>query len=85
MKTTLVRMRILYRDIGQAEGTMDDFLRCYAKLRERAEKMELTQVAADLDKAVLGARDLINASARTRITLSDAMNQQRALRGIRPA
>jgi hypothetical protein len=47
-------MRILQRDIDKAEGTMDDFLRCYAKLRERAEKLELPEVAADLNRSVLG-------------------------------
>lgn len=63
---------------------MDDFLRCYAKLRERAESLGDTDVMNDLNRAVLYARDLILSSKSARDALDskvqNAINMTRFLR-----
>lgn len=53
---------------------MDDFLRCYAKLRERAESIGDTDVANDLNRAVLYVRDLILASQSARSALDEKID-----------
>ena len=58
----LQRVRILHRDVSKAQGTLDDFLRCYAKLRARAESMGQTGPAESLNRTVIGLRDAIDES-----------------------
>lgn len=77
------RRRILLRDIGKAEGTLDDFLRCYAKLRERADNMGDAPIGTMLHKTVIAIRDACEASKTARIVLDDMMAVQR--RAIREA
>jgi hypothetical protein len=55
---------------------MDDFLRCYAKLRQRAEALGLVLISSDLNQAVLEARDLIIASQAARSRLRDQIDEQ---------
>lgn len=85
MKSILPGIRILHRDVSKAEGTIDDFVRCYAKLRERAEKLGQPEIAKSLNDAVNGLRDTIEGSSSARGQLDGiyrvqtAMNRQRRL------
>lgn len=55
------RRRILARDSATACGAMENLMRCYAKLRDRA-GAHSPSVADFFNKAALGLRDAIEAA-----------------------